>query len=235
EKTGYIRELEFPDNIYISLQHKLEIENVDKKSYGAKIEFIDFEKILNAEPKFATLYKYFINKIVENNPKINPSLIRGDLGFQSIHTDINLLDGNKLDIEKFRNWREEYKNAIFILEDGSVDEPNTSPSGRSGGAFVVGREVEKMSKSKYNVQTPDELVEKFGADTLRCYEMFLGPLEQHKPWDTQGITGVHGFLKKLWRLFHTGENESFYVDETPILASADGSPHPSGELEGALK
>src|SRR5690606_5302490 len=155
--------------------------------------------------------------------------------FSTLHVDINLLDGNKLDIEKFRNWREEYKNAIFILEDGSIDKPNSSPSGRSGGAFVVGREVEKMSKSKYNVQTPDELVEKFGADTLRCYEMFLGPLEQHKPWDTQGITGVHGFLKKLWRLFHTGENESFYVDETPILASADGSPHPSGELEGALK
>ncbi|MCW8939535.1 MAG: class I tRNA ligase family protein, partial [Flavobacteriales bacterium] len=72
----------------------------------------------------------------------------------------------------------------------------------------------KMSKSKYNVQTPDELVEKFGADTLRCYEMFLGPLEQHKPWDTQGITGVHGFLKKLWRLYH--DDNGFNVsDETP--------------------
>ncbi len=102
---------------------------------------------------------------------------------------------------------------------------NSSPSGRSGGAFIVGREVEKMSKSKYNVQTPDELLDKYGADTLRCYELFLGPLEQHKPWDTQGITGVHGFLKKLWRLYHSGENESFYVDNSP----------PSGESEGALK
>ncbi|HLU84761.1 MAG TPA: class I tRNA ligase family protein, partial [Vicingaceae bacterium] len=137
------------------------------------------------------------------------------------YSDINFLDGDKLNIEKFKNWREEYKNAKFITEEN--------------GDFIVGREIDKMSKSKFNVQTPDELVEKFGADTLRCYEMFLGPLEQHKPWDTQGITGVHGFLKKLWRLFHTGENESFYVDETPILASADGSPHPSGELEGALK
>ena len=130
--------------------------------------------------------------------------------------DINFLEGNKLDIDKFRNWREEFKNALFILEDGSIDEPNYSPSadGRSGGDFIVGREIEKMSKSKYNVQTPDELVEKYGADTLRCYELFLGPLEQHKPWDTQGITGVHNFLKKLWRLFH--DDNGFVVsNETP--------------------
>lgn len=84
----------------------------------------------------------------------------------------------------------------------------------SNGDFFVEREVEKMSKSKYNVQTPDELVEKYGADTLRCYEMFLGPLEQHKPWDTQGITGVNGFLKKLWRLFHD-DNGLNVSDETP--------------------
>lgn len=106
----------------------------------------------------------------------------------SIHVDINFLDGDKLDVEQFKNWREEFNNAEFILEDD--------------GTYICGREIDKMSKSKYNVQTPDDLVEKYGADTLRCYEMFLGPLEQHKPWDTQGITGVNGFLKKLWRLFH---------------------------------
>lgn len=117
-----------------------------------------------------------------------------------INVDINFLDGDKLDIEKFKNWREEYKNAEFITEEN--------------GDFIVGREIDKMSKSKYNVQTPDELVEKFGADTLRCYEMFLGPLEQHKPWDTQGITGVHGFLKKLWRLYH--DDNGFNIsDEAP--------------------
>jgi leucyl-tRNA synthetase len=116
------------------------------------------------------------------------------------HTNINFLDGDKLDLDKFRNWRAEFKNAEFIKEENED--------------FIVGREIDKMSKSKYNVQTPDELVEKFGADTLRCYEMFLGPLEQHKPWDTQGITGVHGFLKKLWRLFH--DDNGFNVsDETP--------------------
>jgi len=107
---------------------------------------------------------------------------------QNLHADVNFLDGDKLDTEKFKNWRAEYKNAEFITEEN--------------GDYICGREIDKMSKSKYNVQTPDELVEKYGADTLRCYEMFLGPLEQHKPWDVQGITGVHGFLKKLWRLFH---------------------------------
>ena len=120
--------------------------------------------------------------------------------FSVLYAVINFLDGDKLDIEQFKNWREEYNNAYFITDNS--------------GHFVCGRDIEKMGKSKHNVQTPDELVEKYGADTLRCYEMFLGPLEQHKPWDVQGITGVHGFLKKLWRLFH--DETSFNVsDEEP--------------------
>ncbi|MBM78021.1 MAG: leucine--tRNA ligase [Crocinitomicaceae bacterium] len=109
----------------------------------------------------------------------------------SFHVDINFLNGDILDIEKFKKWRKEYNNAEFVFEDS--------------GEYICGREIDKMSKSKYNVQTPDDLVEKYGADTLRCYEMFLGPLEQHKPWDVQGITGVQGFLKKLWKLFHKEE------------------------------
>ncbi len=108
------------------------------------------------------------------------------------HVDISLVDNDKLDIEAFKNSREEFKNAKFILEED--------------GSYICGHEVEKMSKSKYNVQTPDELVEKFGADTLRMYEMFLGPLEQAKPWDTKGINGVHNFLRKFWRLFNIDEN-----------------------------
>lgn len=122
-----------------------------------------------------------------------------EIGFvynNSIHADISLVDNDILDIDAFKNWREEYKNAEFILEEGK---------------YICGSEIEKMSKSKYNVQTPDELVEKFGADTLRCYEMFLGPLEQFKPWDVKGINGVNNFLKKLWRLFHQGG--SFNVSE----------------------
>lgn len=117
------------------------------------------------------------------------------------HVDISIVDNDRLDIEAFKNSREEYKHAKFILEEEGI--------------FICDSEVEKMSKSKFNVQTPDELVEKFGADTLRMYEMFLGPLEQSKPWDTKGINGVHNFLRKLWRLFHDQENNFVVSDEAP--------------------
>ncbi len=122
----------------------------------------------------------FISKNKKTNQKVS-----------LIHVDINFLIGDKLNVEAFKKWRQEYNDASFIKEEN--------------GDFICVREVDKMSKSKFNVQNPDVLVNKFGADTLRCYEMFLGPLEQHKPWDVQGITGVNGFLKKVWRLFHDGE------------------------------
>ena len=117
---------------------------------------------------------------------------------QKRHVDISIVDNDILDTEAFRKSREEYNNVEFLLEDGT---------------YICGSEVEKMSKSKFNVQTPDELVEKFGADTLRMYEMFLGPLEQTKPWDTKGISGVHNFLRKLWRLFY--EDGKLIVTDTP--------------------
>jgi leucyl-tRNA synthetase len=126
------------------------------------------------------------------------------IGVQDLHVDISFVDNDKLDIQAFKNWREDYKNAEFILEED--------------GSYICGSEVEKMSKSKYNVQTPDELVEKFGADTLRMYEMFLGPLEQFKPWDTKGINGVHNFLRKLWRLFYN-EGKSIITDAEPSKES----------------
>lgn len=117
-----------------------------------------------------------------------------------IHVDINLLKdgGDELDTEKFSAWRDDYANAEFILEDGK---------------FITSREVEKMSKSKYNVVTPDTICDEYGADSLRLYEMFLGPLEQSKPWNTQGISGVYSFLKKFWRLYHNGANETFFVSD----------------------
>lgn len=118
-----------------------------------------------------------------------------------LHADIHLVDNDQLDLEAFKNWLPEYANATFILEDD--------------GSYQCGHEVEKMSKSKYNVQTPDALVEKYGADTLRCYEMFLGPLEQAKPWDTKGISGVHNFLRKFWRLFHDKDNNLNVTDAEP--------------------
>jgi leucyl-tRNA synthetase len=109
------------------------------------------------------------------------------------------VDNDVLDIDKFRQWRPEFADAEFVLEDGK---------------YVCGWEVEKMSKSMYNVQNPDDLVEKYGADTLRLYEMFLGPIEQAKPWDTNGIEGVFRFIRKLWRLYHNDNNE-FDVSNEP--------------------
>lgn len=134
--------------------------------------------------------KRVLNKIEEFENDENV----GDYGYsisnQPIHVDLSCINDitNELDIEKFRNHSlySDYKDAEFILEDGK---------------YIVGREVEKMSKSKYNVVNPDDICNEYGADTLRLYEMFLGPLEQAKPWNTAGITGVYGFLKKLWRLY----------------------------------
>ena len=116
-----------------------------------------------------------------------------------LHVDINLVENDILDIEAFKLWREEYRSAKFILNEDSQ--------------FLCGHEVEKMSKSKFNVQTPDQLVEDFGADTLRLYEMFLGPLEQFKPWDVKGINGVHNFLRKYWRLSHDSDNNFFVSND----------------------
>ena len=117
-------------------------------------------------------------------------LERNDPNVTPLHVDVNIVNNNVLDIDAFRNWREEYKNAEFIREDGK---------------YICGSEVEKMSKSKWNVVSPDTIVEQQGADTLRLYEMFLGPLEQSKPWNTSGISGVSNFIRKLWRLYHIGD------------------------------
>lgn len=121
-----------------------------------------------------------------------------------LHVAISMVNNDVLDVEAFKQWRSEFADAEFILN--------------KEGSYTCGHEVEKMSKSKYNVQTPDELVEKFGADTLRMYEMFLGPLEQFKPWDTKGINGVHNFLRKLWRLAHNADNNFVVSEEAPNKA-----------------
>lgn len=119
-----------------------------------------------------------------------------------VHVDVNFVANDELDIESFKAWRDDFKNAEFILEDGK---------------YLCGNEIEKMSKSKHNVVTPDVIVEKYGADCLRMYEMFLGPLEQSKPWNTNGIAGVSGFIRKLWKLYHS--NAAFYVsDDAPTKA-----------------
>lgn len=142
----------------------------------------------------------FVYRNANTNEFVSKSK-RKDYKTTPIHVDISMVDNDILDIEAFKNWRPEYKDAEFILEDD--------------GTYLCGHEVEKMSKSKYNVQTPDELVEKFGADTLRMYEMFLGPLEQSKPWDTQGINGVHNFLRKVWKLVNDRDGNVIVTDGEP--------------------
>jgi len=136
------------------------------------------------------------NKFVSYN-------LRGNYDTDSMMVDINMVDNDVLNIAEFKAWRADLAEAEFILEDGK---------------FLCGSEVEKMSKSKFNVVTPDDLVERYGADTLRLYEMFLGPLEQHKPWDTKGIEGVFRFIRKLWKLYHDHENNFSVSDEAPMNA-----------------
>ncbi len=141
--------------------------------------------------------KHFLENIDKSKVDINL------LGFGDyrIHVDVSMVNfSDELNIEELTNWREEYKNAEFITEEND--------------SFIVSREVEKMSKSKYNVVNPDEICNEYGADTLRLYEMFLGPLEQAKPWNTAGITGVFGFLKKLWRLYFD-DNGSIVTNDEP--------------------
>ena len=145
----------------------------------------------------------FVYRIKDSNTFVSFDK-RKDYKTSRMHVDIDLVDKDVLDIEAFKKWREEYKEAEFILNDD--------------GKYICGFEVEKMSKSKYNVQTPDDLVEKFGADTLRMYEMFLGPLEQFKPWNTKGINGVHNFLRKFWRLAHDENNQIHLSDDEPTKA-----------------
>ncbi len=132
----------------------------------------------------------FVYRIKDTNRFVSYNL-KKDYDTTPIHVDVNIVTNDILDIEKFKNWRPEFATAEFILEDGK---------------YVCGYAVEKMSKSMFNVVNPDDIVDRYGADTLRLYEMFLGPLEQSKPWDTNGIDGVNRFLKKMWSLFYKGDN-----------------------------
>ncbi len=142
----------------------------------------------------------FIFREDGTNRFYSKGLLEGKIG-QLIHVDVSFVNASdELDIEGFKSWREDFKDAKFIYEDNGI--------------FKVSREVEKMSKSKYNVVNPDNICAEYGADSLRLFEMFLGPLEQAKPWKTSGISGVHSFLKKLWKLFYNGEELSI-SDSSP--------------------
>lgn len=152
-----------------------------------------FEKMINQGMILGTsAFAYRIN----NTNKFVSKNLKDKYDTTPIHVDVNMVTNNELDIKAFSSWRTEFSDAEFILEDGK---------------YICGAEVEKMSKSKYNVVSPDVIVKDFGADALRLYEMFLGPLEQYKPWKTDGISGVYNFLKKLWKLYH--QNDVFSISD----------------------
>ena len=134
---------------------------------------------------------------------------------QPIHVNVNIVKNDVLDIDAFRNWMPEFKNAEFVYSDGTTDVDNPYMGTPTDKQYICGWAVEKMSKSMFNVVNPDDVVAKYGADTLRLYEMFLGPLEMSKPWDTNGIDGVHRFLKKLWNLFYSRTDEFLPVESEP--------------------
>ncbi|MDY6105821.1 MAG: leucine--tRNA ligase [Candidatus Limisoma sp.] len=149
----------------------------------------------------------FVYRIKDTNTFVSYNL-RKDYDTTEIHVDVNIVSNDILDTDKFRAWRPEFADAQFVLEDGK---------------YVCGYAVEKMSKSMFNVVNPDDIVETYGADTLRLYEMFLGPIEQSKPWDTNGIDGVNRFIKKLWNLFYKGDD--VLIDDTTPSADALKSIH----------
>lgn len=173
--------------------------------------------------RFWNKFLYDLGYVVEKEPfkkLVNQGMIQGRSNFvyrikntntfvscglkdkydtTEIHVDVNIVYNDRLDIEAFKRWQPEFATAEFILENGE---------------YICGWAIEKMSKSMFNVVNPDNICEQYGADTLRLYEMFLGPVEMSKPWDTKGIDGVHRFLKKFWRLFFTGKDGEFFLSDT---------------------
>lgn len=155
-------------------------------------------------------FVYRINRAPSNSPVFVSYNLRKDYDVTPIHVDVNIVSADVLDIEAFKAWRPEYANAEFVLEDGK---------------YICGWAVEKMSKSMFNVVNPDMIVEKYGADTLRLYEMFLGPVEASKPWDTNGIDGCFRFLKKFWALFYENRTDEFLPTDAEPTADNLKSLH----------
>ncbi len=164
------------------------------KDIGVVVEEEPFKKLVNQG--MIQGRSNFVYRIKNTNKFVSLNL-KDDYDVTAIHVDVNIVHNDELDIEAFKSSNPDYKDVEFILEDGK---------------YICGWEIEKMSKSKYNVVNPDDIIEQYGADTLRLYEMFLGPIEQSKPWNTQGIEGVHRFLRKFWRLFFDNDG-NFNVND----------------------
>jgi leucyl-tRNA synthetase len=175
------------------------------KDIGLVFEEEPFKKLIN-QGHIQGRSNFVFRMIDENGSATNTFISHGlikQYKTSELHVDVNIVDNEVLDINKFKQWRPEYADAEFILEHGK---------------YICGVEIEKMSKSKFNVVNPDDLISRYGADTLRMYEMFLGPLEQSKPWNTNGIEGVFKFLRKFWRLFHNEASDFNISDEEPTKA-----------------
>lgn len=175
------------------------------KDMGYAVEEEPFKKLINQgmiQGRSNLAYRVIDEEGRGTNTFVSHGL-KNQYKTSAIHVDVNIVHNDVLDLDKFKAWRTEFEDAEFILENGK---------------YVCGHEVEKMSKSKFNVVNPDDIIERFGADTLRMYEMFLGPLEQSKPWNTNGIEGVFKFLRKFWRLFHNDQWELNVSDDEPTKA-----------------
>ena len=176
----------------------------------------------------------FVYRVTGENKFVSYGL-KNNYITNDLHVDVNIVDGIELDMNAFRSWKPEFIDAIFICEDGTLNAPLSFGEGlglRSNNSkYICGVETEKMSKSKYNTVNPDDLVLKYGADTFRMYEMFLGPVEASKPWDTKGIEGVHRFLRKLWRLFNDEIKGPIWTTSAPSLQERAGGEATNDELK----
>ncbi|WLD24518.1 class I tRNA ligase family protein [Flavobacterium dauae] len=204
-----------PRNLFVSKKYVDSIQEYKNEVNRVNVKGIHLSQVEKSK-ELIEVEKFYFRNLVKLNP--NSDAVKEledchfDIFIQNLHVDLSLINDvtNELDIEAFKNHPlySDYKDAEFILDEN--------------GKYIVGREVEKMSKSKYNVVNPDDICEEYGADTLRLYEMFLGPLEQAKPWNTAGITGVFGFLKKLWKL---------YADDNGLIVTND---EPTAEMYKSL-
>jgi leucyl-tRNA synthetase len=177
------------------IRDKIFVSDTYARSFQIDFPIENKDKLSKSIDEFVLTYPNFLKKKYPDDISV---IDRLNYGIQKIHVDISFVkNSNELDTEAFKNSRPEFNDSKFITEDDGI--------------FKVSREIEKMSKSKYNVVNPDDICEQYGADTLRMYEMFLGPLEQAKPWNTAGISGVHSFLKKMWKLYHSGAKDGFEV------------------------
>jgi leucyl-tRNA synthetase len=200
--SKYYKEfIKYSDRYYNSKEYSDLLKNPENINSEFKIDLERGNKVIVFNEESEILKELSDLLFAKTSVETSGIRIYGQ-SFYKVHTDVSMVNSSdELDIAKFKAWREDYADAEFILDEN--------------GKYIVGREVEKMSKSKYNVVTPDDICAEYGADTLRLYEMFLGPLEQAKPWNTAGISGVFGFLKKLWRLYFDENNGLIVNNDEP--------------------